>query len=85
MQYVAVASQKFTCPVVNDVVPAVTMAASVTTVQDVTVVTGLPAAVIASVTAVASPLRRPSCCCANVLLVDVTRIFAVFGAQWMKV
>ena len=51
-QYAAVASQKFTCPVVNDVVPDVTVAVSVTTVPDVTVVTGLPAAVIASLIAV---------------------------------
>ena len=40
MQYASVASQKFTCPVVKDVVPAVTVAVSVTTVPDVTVVTG---------------------------------------------
>ena len=56
VQYVAVASQKFTCPAVNEVVPAVTVAVSVTTVPDVTVVTWLPAAVTASVIAVDAPV-----------------------------
>jgi len=49
VQYFADASQKFTCPVVNVVVPAVTAAVSVSTVPDVTVVTGRPATVVASV------------------------------------
>jgi glutamate racemase len=51
MQYLADTSQKFTCPVVNVVVPAVTEAVSVTTVPEVTVVTGSPATVVASVIA----------------------------------
>ena len=47
-QYAAMASQKFTCPIVS-VVPAVTVAVSVTTVPDVTVVTVRPATVVARV------------------------------------
>ena len=72
MQYAAVASQKFTCPVVNDVVPAVTVAVSVTTVPDVTVVTGPPAALIVSVIAVdalvcaAAGFHGPNSATANV-------------------
>jgi hypothetical protein len=38
MQYFADPSQKFTCPVVNVVVPTVAVAVSVTTVPDDTVV-----------------------------------------------
>ena len=47
MQYFADASQKSTWPVVMDVAPACTEAVSVTTVPEVTFVTGLPAEVSA--------------------------------------
>ena len=52
VQYFAVASQKFTCPVVTAVDPAVTVAVSVTTVPEVTVVTGPDAEVTTSVVVV---------------------------------
>ena len=48
----AVASQKFTCPVVKAVDPVLTPAASVTTLPDATEVTGAPAAVIDKAVAV---------------------------------
>jgi hypothetical protein len=50
---VAEASQKFTCPVVNAVAPALTFAISVTTLPKATVVTALPPEVTARVVAVA--------------------------------
>jgi hypothetical protein len=53
VQYVAVASQNFTCPVVTAAPPAVTVAVSVTTVWAGTVVTGAPPAVTASAVVVA--------------------------------
>jgi hypothetical protein len=53
VQYIADASQKFTCPVVNGVDPAVTVAVSVTTLPDDTVKTGPLPEVTASVVAVA--------------------------------
>jgi len=49
VQYVAVASQKFTVPVVTAVVPEVTVAVSFTTLGQFTEVTGLPPEVTASV------------------------------------
>ena len=52
MQYFAEASQKFTCPVVNAVDPAFTVAVSVTTVPEAIVVTGADAEVTASVVVV---------------------------------
>jgi hypothetical protein len=55
VQYSAVASQKFTSPVVTGVVPAITVAVSVTTAPDATVVTALPLLFTASVVVVAVP------------------------------
>jgi hypothetical protein len=52
---VAVASQKFTCPVVTFVEPEVTVAVRVTTLPDATVVTVLPPELIARVVVVAAP------------------------------
>jgi hypothetical protein len=52
-QCAAVASQKFTTPGVTGVVPAATVAVSVTTVPDATVVTALLPLVIVSVVLVA--------------------------------
>jgi hypothetical protein len=46
VQYVAAASQKVTCPMVTGVVPAVTVAVSVTTLPEEIVVTALPAEVV---------------------------------------
>jgi hypothetical protein len=54
MQYFADASQKFTCPAVSAVLPAMTVAVSVTTLPAGTEVTGLPADVITSVVVVAA-------------------------------
>src|ERR1017187_5881813 len=48
-QYVAAASQNFTCPAVNAADPALTAAVNVTTVSGSTDVTGAPAAVTARV------------------------------------
>jgi hypothetical protein len=53
-QWGAVASQNFTCPVVTGVVPATTVAVSVTTVPLATVVTALPLLATASVVVVAT-------------------------------
>jgi hypothetical protein len=66
-QWAAVASQNFTCPGETGVVPAVTVAVSVTTVPMGTVVTAPPPLVIVSVVVVAvcasagepSPTRQP--------------------------
>jgi hypothetical protein len=52
-QWAAAASQKSTCPGVTGVVPAITVAVSVITLPDETVVTALPPLVMASVTVVA--------------------------------
>jgi hypothetical protein len=49
VQLLAVASQKFTCPGVTGVEPASTVAVSVTTLPEATVVTVLPAEVTARV------------------------------------
>jgi S-adenosylmethionine/arginine decarboxylase-like enzyme len=49
VQYLAAASQKFTCPGVTGVVPVVTVAVSVTTLPEATVVMTLPPEVTASV------------------------------------
>src|ERR1017187_9670030 len=49
VQYIAAASQKFTCPIVTGVVPAFTVAVSVTTLPAATVVTVLPPDVTARV------------------------------------
>jgi hypothetical protein len=48
VQYLAVASQKATCPGFTTVVPAATVAVSVTTLPEATVVTPAPAAVTVS-------------------------------------
>ena len=53
VQDFAVASQKFTCPTVTAVPAAVTVAVSVTTLPDVTIVTALPPDVTAIVVVVA--------------------------------
>jgi hypothetical protein len=52
VQYFAVASQKLIWPGAAGVLPAVTVAVSVTTLPDVTVVTAFPAEVTASPVAV---------------------------------
>jgi hypothetical protein len=52
VQYFAVASQKLTCPVVTAVLPAFTVAVSVTTLPDVTVATVVPPDVTARVVVV---------------------------------
>ena len=52
VQLGAVASQKFTCPTVTDVVPALTVAVSVTALPEVIVVTVPLVAVMASVVVV---------------------------------
>jgi hypothetical protein len=54
VQYVAAASQNFTCPIVTGVIPAITDAVNVTTLPDATVVTVVPADVTASVVVVAA-------------------------------
>ena len=54
VQYVAVASQNFTCPIVAGVVPAITVAVNVTTLPDSTVVTAPPPDVTARVVVVAA-------------------------------
>jgi hypothetical protein len=46
VQYFAVASQKLTWPGATGELPALTVAVSVTTLPDVTVVTGFPAEVM---------------------------------------
>jgi hypothetical protein len=51
-QYFAVASQKLTCPVVTAVLPALTVAVSVTMLPDATVVTVFPPDVNARVVVV---------------------------------
>jgi hypothetical protein len=53
VQYVTVASQKFTCPIVSAVVPALTDAVSDTTLPEATVVTELPPEVTARLVVVA--------------------------------
>ena len=53
-QYGAVASQKFTCPAVNAEEPDSTVAVKVTTLPELTEVTGAPAEVKASVVVVAA-------------------------------
>jgi hypothetical protein len=52
VQYFAIASQKLIWPGATGVLPAVTVAVSVTTLPDVTVVTAFPAEVTASAVAV---------------------------------
>ena len=54
VQYVAAASQNFTCPIVAGVVPANTVAVNVTTLPDATVVTAPPPDVTARVVVVAA-------------------------------
>jgi hypothetical protein len=49
-----VATQKFTCPTVTGVVPAIIVAVSVTALPEATEVTALPAEVIARVLVVAA-------------------------------
>jgi hypothetical protein len=56
VQYVAAASQKVTCPMVTGVVPAVTVAVSVTTLPEEIVVTALPAEVTPRVVVVTTEL-----------------------------
>jgi hypothetical protein len=51
-QWVAAASQKFTWPTVTGVIPAFTVAVSVTTLPETTVVTTLPSELTASVVVV---------------------------------
>jgi hypothetical protein len=53
VQYFAEASQKFTCPVVTAVPPTCTVAVSVTTLPEATVVTAPPPEVTVRVVAVA--------------------------------
>ena len=61
VQWVAVASQKFTCPGVTGLLPAVTVAVSVTTLPDVTVVTELPPEVTARVVVVVASAAQACC------------------------
>ena len=56
-QWAAVAPQNATCPVVTGAVPAATVAVSVTTVPDATVVTALPLLVTVSDVVVAEAAR----------------------------
>jgi hypothetical protein len=60
VQYAAVASQKFTCPVVTKGVPAFTVAVNVTTLPEATVVTTLPPEVAARVVTVAAIVCAPA-------------------------
>jgi hypothetical protein len=60
VQYVAEASQKLTCPVFTLVEPAITVAVSVTTVPEATVVTEPPPELMARVVVVA-PLPAQAC------------------------
>lgn len=55
VQYLAEASQKFTCPVFTLVAPAITVAVSVTTLPEATVVTEPPPELTARVVVVAPP------------------------------
>jgi len=59
VQYLAAASQKFTCPVVSAALPAFTVAVSVTTVFAATVVTALPPLVTVSVVVLRQGRPRP--------------------------
>ena len=60
-QCAAVASQNFTAPGVTGVLPAVTVAVSVTALPHATVVTALPPEVTASVAVVAAPPAYACC------------------------